>query len=236
MLQGFEVACVGQGEAHRGEVGRDASLREAALSVDLDRLPLVRGEGATGGGALDEAGQFELIRGGHKDDAVEAFVPGAAASVSGCKKKRGLDHGDGLGIGCAEGLELPFQLRENGGMHKGIKFLDPRMIGVEGEGGESAAIKRTVGGQDLRPEMVKDRREDGLAGPHHRAANLVGAEPMGAHAGEQATDRGFPTREFAGEADPQHPSQPTRRNRAALTVLAMRVAMVSAPTPPGTGV
>src|SRR6185437_14758253 len=102
---------------------------------------------------------------------------------------------------------------------------------------ERVAVERAVGVEDAGAEALDNLREDRLAGLHHGAAHLVGGENDRTMRREHLGDGGLAAAEFSGETDAQHQAREMlRRRRAALTVLDISIAMVSAPTPPGTGV
>ena len=115
------------------------------------------------------------------------------------------------------------------GWDDGVEVVETAAL--EGEARERGAVEGAVRREDGGAELFDDGVEDGLARLHELATEIVGRQDVGAVRGEHARDRGFAAAETAGEAD-AHRYNP-RRSLAARTVLAISMAMVRAPTPPG---
>ena len=86
----------------------------------------------------------------------------------------------------------------------------------------------------------------GLAGLEHFVAQRIDFQNLAIEIAQHAGHGGFSGCDSAGQADAQHQrsllhaaatgAREPRRMRAAFTVLLMSIAIVSGPTPPGTGV
>lgn len=235
LFEAGEGAGVFEQEAVSG-VGVVCLRGEALAGVGEEGGAFGFGERAAGGDAVEETLELEGFGSGDADDGVETGAPARGAGVRSGEDESGLDDGDGVGIALFEGSDEACLLGEHGRVDDGVELVDARVSGVEGEAREGGAVERAVAVEDARAETLDDRSEDGLAGVHERAADFVGGEDVRAVRGEQARDGGFAAAEIAGEANAEHAGYLPRRRRAALTVFDMSMAMVSAPTPPGTGV
>src|SRR5207249_5544293 len=124
----------------------------------------------------------------------------------------------------------------------------------EDEIAEPFPVDGPVGAEDRRAERAHHVVVGGAAGRHHVAGDGVEVQRLEARRGEPAQDVRLPTGDAAGEAHPQD-ARPSLRSRgmnprsllsqggyspprtpAARTVFFMSIAIVSGPTPPGTGV
>src|SRR6185437_13148101 len=108
-----------------------------------------------------------------------------------------------------------------------------RFRGSEDTRRKRATIDFTSLCKDALTEFADHRVVRFPASRQHGMAELVGMDHQAAPAGERFRDEAFAAGEAPGESDFQH--LPHRRS-AASTVFAMSMAMVSGPTPPGTGV
>ncbi len=99
---------------------------------------------------------------------------------------------------------------------------------------ERDAVQRAVGAHDPGAEDLRDLAEGGAARRGHVPRDGVQVERVEAVAGEPPQDVGLAAGDAAGQADPQQALR--RRRAAARTVFESSIAMVSGPTPPGTGV
>src|SRR4029077_5634641 len=99
----------------------------------------------------------------------------------------------------------------------------------------------------MRPEFPHNIVVSGLARRDQGVRHFVGVEHVAAEFGHHGSDSAFPTADAARQADAKHqrpeaglaavaPAVCARLSRAALMVLLMSMAIVSGPTPPGTGV
>src|SRR5581483_9283208 len=107
-------------------------------------------------------------------------------------------------------------------------------------------VNRPIGIDDLRTKMSHHVVVHRLAGLHEFVRDHIGLKKMGPQLDEHAAHDALTARYAAGQANAQQgcsyrlPAsagmREPRRIRAALTVLTMSMAIVSGPTPPGTGV
>src|SRR5262249_25410294 len=107
---------------------------------------------------------------------------------------------------------------------------------IEGQRGQPSAINRAVRAQNLPAKGFHQLLVDRLAGAVELVHNLVGVNHFSAQVREYSGDRGFAAGHAAGQAHAQHRYLRPRRMVQAFTVLAMSMAIVNGPTPPGTGV
>src|SRR6266852_568284 len=191
---------------------------------------------------------LRLTPGDHQ--AVETLV------VAGFDQQRRLHDHHRARLSARQLGELAIQGVHDAGMDDAVQAFEPGGVG-EDDRGELGAVNAAVGGAHLATKLFEDLVVSGLAGLNQAARERVGIEYAAAelahHCGHGALAAGNPS----GEADVQHQrlatfsaavratgrdAPPARlvafplRRRAALTVLLISMAMVSGPTPPGTGV
>ena len=92
---------------------------------------------------------------------------------------------------------------------------------------------RAIGREYLTSEFANDVIVRLAVRRHHLAANFVGLDQAATPTGQRLADECLTRRDAAGKPHFQH--RPRRRSDDA-TVFDISMAMVSGPTPPGTGV
>src|SRR5277367_3280450 len=102
--------------------------------------------------------------------------------------------------------------------------------------GKRASIQASIGANDLRAEALDDAVVDRPPRLHELAPNLIGVDDRNPEVREHAAHRRLAAAQSAGKSNAQHQAGKPRRILAARTVLDISMAMVSGPTPPGTGV
>jgi len=124
------------------------------------------------------------------------------------------------------------------GVHDSVEVVEARSI-VEYELGQSFAHDLPLLVEDLVTEAIDDAvvRQPTLG--HHVVSNLIGVDDERPELGHDARDSALARRDPAGQTDSQDPprgrhASPAPR-RAASSVLRSKRAIVSGPTPPGTG-
>ena len=184
-------------------------------------------------------GTLSWMRRGDQHDAVEALAAIRCAGVGGGEDQRGLDDDNGVRLRFRESAIS----RACSAITAGCTMaLSSSTRGVA----RRRPAARVRGGRASRPGAPRRgrMRDDGgvnrLAGLHHRAAHLVGREDDRSALGEHLRDGGLAAAEVARKPYTQHRatlSAGACATRArAVTVFFISMAMVSAPTPPGTGV
>ncbi len=139
-------------------------------------------------------------------------------------------------------------LGEHGRVHDGVQ---PRQV-VAGSANTMAPSfgrsTRPSGSENVAAKFAHHIIVCGAAGLDHLVRDLVGFEHVAAEFAKHRGHRAFAGGDSAGQADAQHQGlaarraarvpceRDPRRRRAAFTVLLISMAMVSGPTPPGTGV
>ena len=102
---------------------------------------------------------------------------------------------------------------------------------------QRAPVERPVYAYHRGAEMPHDLRIHGLARLHHCAAYFITAGHKSTQPREAGGNGALAAGHAAGQRDPKHGyGTSPRRAAAALTVFCISIAIVSAPTPPGTGV
>ena len=89
-------------------------------------------------------------------------------------------------------------------MHDSVQLSDARLLRIEGQRGQLAAVERLVCGEHLRPEVRDDLVVDLSRREHHRARHLVGGTGSRPRAAEHPSDGGFAAAKIAGQANAQH--------------------------------
>jgi hypothetical protein len=175
-------------------------------------------------------GAFDLLLfiAGHQDDAVVIFV-GADFDQDGR-----FDYDHGLRIGGADFLFDRLLQAMHGGMHDRIQLFQALSI-AEDKRSETATVDAAIGIQNLAAELPNYRREGFPVGGQGLVAEVVRMNEVGSQALQRFSDEGFAAREAAGESYAEG-ARHARRLSAAAMVFIMSIAMVSGPTPPGTGV
>ena len=107
---------------------------------------------------------------------------------------------------------------------------------AEDQPAEGRTIERAIGAQVGGTEAIDDARQSSRAGGDGVAGELVGIDDRGTEGSKPGEAIRLPRRDAAGQGCPPHGHMAARRAAAALTVLRSRTAIVSGPTPPGTGV
>ncbi len=128
--------------------------------------------------------------------------------------------------------------RLNGAHPRVDDRVQPRAGGGvrEDHRGERRPVQSAVGREDAGAERVGDLGEDRAPRRGDVARHRVEVERVAAAAGQPSQDVGLAARDAAGQADPQH-APPLRRRRPPRAPCSRSAcAMVSGPTPPGTGV
>jgi|SRR5690242_13828804 len=116
-----------------------------------------------------------------------------------------------------------------------VQLLDPSAI--KGNLSQLGAVDAGVGIEDRISKMAYDCIVGASARLEQFVSDLVSIENISSSCSKHLSDAGFAAGQPPGETNSQaHGSANPRRMQAALTVFDMSMAMVSGPTPPGTGV
>ena len=145
-----------------------------------------------------------------------------------------------------EPVEFLIQLTEDAGMHDGIQGCQALRIG-EDDARQTRTVNVSVRGDNLGTELTAYFIVSGLPGQHRSVGNLIGTDYVATKFAHHGCNRALAAADSTGQADAEHhlleagrtaamPAVWPRLSRAALIVLLISMAMVSGPTPPGTGV
>ena len=208
--------------------------------------------------ALDDAVKLHLGSAVHHHDAVVIAVK------TGLDQQRGVRDGDTALPGIGEKLDQVRLILADERVQD--RFEDGALLGVrEDDAAKTGAVDGALRGQDLLAERLGHGLVRRRAYFDETVSDLVGVEDGGAQGGEDARDGRLARGDSTGQTDPQderlaapghgrrrrperqrgpgrkvgvlgHRATGRRRRRAARRVLRSRQAMVSGPTPPGTGV
>ena len=150
-----------------------------------------------------------------------------------------------MGIALADLLHpllLPANYRR---MHNLIQFLNSRRLAAEGKFGQPGAVYAAIRFEDPGSEMPHDLFIDIFAGLHELMRDFVGLDDLRTQGRKHLAHHRLAGSDAARQTDLQHCQacsaanagrRDPRRIFAAFTVFAISMAMVSGPTPPGTGV
>src|SRR5215469_5464954 len=171
-------------------------------------------------------GPFNLLlhRAGHNNQTVKSLI------TSSFNQNRRRDNYDGMrvpGFDLGDHAGLP---RPDRRMHQFVQFLKQRRL-VENKRSQLAPIDALFRRENASAEFA-DYRVIGLPiGQQHLMTELVGFNEMTAEIGQCMSHETLAAGQTSGEPYPEHTCC-----SAACTVLLISIAMVSGPTPPGTGV
>src|SRR5580704_14355398 len=135
-------------------------------------------------------------------------------------------------------------------MHDGVQASEALRIGKH-DGAEFFPVYQALRREDAGAKFTHHFIVGGPAGLAHLVRDFIGLKHATTELAQHRNHRGLPGGNSSGEADAQHQGlaaaapvllpdvprpPPARRRRAARTVLLISMAIVSGPTPPGTGV
>src|SRR5581483_161545 len=123
-----------------------------------------------------------------------------------------------------------FLMHEDRRMNQAVEFFQA-LGSVPDQGTQFGAVNMVVLIQDIVTELLHDGIIGLATGREDLVAELIGFNQHAPEIGKGMSDEGFAARQSSGESYAEH-----RRCSAARTVLAISIAIVSGPTPPGTGV
>lgn len=180
----------------------------------------------------------------HDDQPVESV------GGSSFENQSSFHHPDGTGISLGKVVHPSILVGNDGGMDNRVEFFDShwstRPRHAESKLGELWAVDGRVGIQDFTTEVLHHLEIDILAGLQELVRYVIRKNDVNTKAMKHFAYYGFSTGDTAGQANSQHEvvlgyfcncvTSTLRRSLAALRVLAISMAIVNGPTPPGTGV
>ena len=123
-------------------------------------------------------------------------------------------------------------------MHNGVQFVKPSAL--KSYFRQPRTVQSAIGADDLRTKRSHNFGVNRLPRLHQRTAQFIGLDNLGAQRAQSFRNSAFAAAQSAGKANSQHRFAPppllSRLIFVARTVLAISMATVSRPTPPGTGV
>src|SRR5712692_1235618 len=157
-------------------------------------------------------------------------------------EQSGLDHADGVRRGALERGEILVVRRQHMGMNNRIEPRQAREVGEDNRC-QFRAVHAAVGRQYPAAKFPHHVLEGRAARLDESVGNLIGFKDVTAEFAQHPRDSGLSCPDPARQPHAQHQGWTAtallicaRRSRAAFTVLLISMAMVSGPTPPGTGV
>ncbi len=187
-----------------------------------------------------------LLRGTPSDhQAIQLLVK------SSFNQQSGLHHRDGVRIASFDGGELANLLCKNWRVHNGVQTREALWIS-EHDGAKLRPVDEIIRREDAASKFANHCVVSFASGLDHPVRDLVRFEDVAAEFAKHRDHRGLPSGDPSGQADAQHQGlaaatpalratasvgiAPALRRPAAFTVLLISMAIVSGPTPPGTGV
>src|SRR5579885_3489837 len=176
--------------------------------------------------ALHRPLQLLLFCTGYQDQAVKPPV------AAGFDQDGRFHHHNSFWI---SGLEFGDQLvlpPNDSGMDQGIQAGQSFRV-IENNSGEFAPVESAVRAENAGTELAQRRLKSRASGGQSFMPEFVGPNQVTPEGCQSVADEALTAGQASRESDLQHTP---RRRSADSTVLAISIAMVSGPTPPGTGV